>query len=243
MNIRDIVDQSLKTRAATTLLDDMTFTVARAHEICGGARRTLALLAPMKATGTVLWIASRRQRCRLNPEGLLDWFNPGRLILVAANQTEDIFWTAEESLRSGIVPLTVLDLQRPAALTPVRRLHLAAEAGLERGQALPLCLLLAPGRGGAMGVESRWLCECWHSRTADRWHVERQRARGQPPANWTVTRKGGKWRACPQEYEMQTTDDGQAALHAAGARAVGNPGFAAAPECQGQMASGRQASF
>ena len=203
MDYQNIIGGAGVSRATVTLLEDMTLTVARAHEFCGNARRTLALLTAKRTAGTVLWIASRYQRSRLNPEGLLDWVNPGRLLFVAVNQVEDLFWTAEESLRSGIVPLTILDLQRPAALTPVRRLHLAAEAGQQRGQVLPICLLLVPGQGGAMGVESRWSCECRHGQSTNRWHVERQRSRGQMPADWLVTREDNRWHICKPEYEPE----------------------------------------
>ncbi len=211
MDYRKLIGETGVSRATVTLLEDMTLTLARAHEFCGNARRTLALLTAMRTAGTILWIVSRHQRSRLNPEGLLDWVNPGRLLFVAANHVEDLFWTAEESLRSGIVPLTILDLQRPAALTPVRRLHLAAEAGQQRGQVLPMCLLLVPGQGGALGVESRWSCECRHSRSTNRWHVERQRSRGQMPADWLVTREGDKWHICKPEYEQKEESSNQSA--------------------------------
>ena len=90
----------------------------------------------------------------------------------------------------------VADLPNPPGLTPVRRLHLATEAGAEAARHAarlpPLGLLLTPGAGGAQGVESRWSLACT---PAGGWHLTRLRARLEPPAAWRLQREDRGWLA------------------------------------------------
>jgi protein ImuA len=80
----------------------------------------------------------------------------------------------------------VADLPEPPALTPVRRLHLAAETGAAEGTVRPLGLILTP-EGAAPGVETRWSLAPRHPGTqAERWEMRRLRARTLPEAAWTV---------------------------------------------------------
>lgn len=172
---------------------------ARTHEACGPARQFMACLVGQKTTGPILWIAADHGGERLHPAGMLPWFDPARLTCVSARRSADILWVAEEALRSGAVPLVVAEMATPPALTPVRRLHLAAQAGKMQanGARTPLGLLLTPGTGGAQGVESRWHMvphPGWaHGSTAchrpgpARWTLTRLRARTAPQAKWLVT--------------------------------------------------------
>ena len=133
----------------------------RAHEVCGPARRVFAAMAAGACgAGAVLWIRGPEAEGRLDPDGLSAFFDPGRLLLVAPGRTAEVAWCAEEALRSGAVALVVAELAAPLALTPVRRLHLAAAAGTEaaaaRGAPPPLALLLTAAEGGCQGVETRW---------------------------------------------------------------------------------------
>jgi protein ImuA len=83
--------------------------------------------------------------------------------------------------------LVVADLPSPPGLTPVRRLHLAAEAA---GTA-PLGLLLCPDIGGAAGIETRWhMAPAHEGSTAPRWRLERLRARALPPKAWVMQGMG-----------------------------------------------------
>jgi protein ImuA len=175
--------------AGQALLGDLTLAPGRVHEFCGTARRTLALTLARRMTGPVFWIAPGWSADRLNPEGVLSFLDPGRLIFVTPRRAEDLLWSMEEVLRAGAVPLVVGDLPAPPALTPVRRLQLAAETGAAEGRLVPLGLILTPGRGGAAGAESRWECLPRHAGTARAergWTLHRRRARTAPEADWTL---------------------------------------------------------
>jgi protein ImuA len=112
----------------------------------------------------------------------------------------------EETLRAGVAPLVLAELTAPPGLTPIRRLHLAAEAGAAAagrdGQAAPLGLVLLPGQGGAPGVESRWHMAPAPSRSllwSDEagWTLTRLRARLLPPARWQLRLAAGQDRLDP----------------------------------------------
>ena len=166
-----------------TLTGEIALARGRVHEACGPARHTFALWLAGRGAGPVLWIAPAWETAALNPDGMAGWAAPGRFIFVHPRRGEDLLWCAEEALRAGAVPLVVAELPTPPALTPVRRLHLAAEAGTGTGAA-PLGLLLTPGDGGAQGIESRWHMAPAHEGAAQRWHLERRRARTAPPKTW-----------------------------------------------------------
>ncbi|MBL4916359.1 ImuA family protein [Szabonella alba] len=140
--------------------------------------------SPAPPSASVLWIVPGWLPGRLYPGGVAGFIDPGALILVEAPRAPDILWTMEEALRSGAVPLVVAELAEPPQLTPVRRLHLAAEAGMaRRGMAsAPLGLLLLPDKGGAPGVESRW----WMEYRPEGWLLSRLRARSAPPRDWRL---------------------------------------------------------
>ncbi|MEO1798365.1 MAG: hypothetical protein AAFR53_15345 [Pseudomonadota bacterium] len=171
---------------APPFLGDLALETARVHELCGAARRTLALMVAAAMEGPVFWVSPKWNVDRLHAEGVADFINPGRLTFVEPERANDLLWCCEEVLRTGAVPLLVGDLPGPPALTPIRRLHLAAETGATRANA-PLGLLLTPGAGGALGVETRWrldpVAEGGH------WHLERLRARAVPPKRWSVDKE------------------------------------------------------
>ncbi|MFK7754631.1 MAG: ImuA family protein [Sedimentitalea sp.] len=177
---------SERPRPAFTLQGDITLPLARLHEVCGAARRTFALWLAGQMQGPVLWISPGWEPAQLNPDGMMAFVDPARFLYVTPKRGEDILWCCEEALRAGAVPLVVADLPGPPPLTPVRRLHLAAETGAEHGTA-PLGLVLTPGDGGAPGVETRWHMAPEHHDTTRQWRLERRRARMQPPQNWRAT--------------------------------------------------------
>lgn len=172
-------------RAGVALSPEIQLARGRAHEACGAARHSFALWLASALSGPVLWIGAEWEPHGLNPDGMMDFADPARFLFVAAQRREDQLWALEEGLRSGAAALVVADLAAPPGLTPVRRLHLAAEQGGALGPA-PLALLLTPDRGGAPGIESRWHFAPRHQGAQSIWQLDRLRARSQPPASWQV---------------------------------------------------------
>ena len=165
----------------------------------GPARVAFALLAAARLDGPVLWLQPAWAAERLMGDGLCGILDPGRLVFGRARTLPTLLWAAEEALRTGLVPLVVVELPSVPALTPVRRLHLAAEAGARAGAA-PLALLLTPGEGGAPGVETRWRLDPapgWARDDAARWRLTRLRARMAPAASWEASLPGGRLRLEP----------------------------------------------
>jgi protein ImuA len=178
---------------ALALVPEVELARARAHEVTGPARVGFALLAAAGLEGPVLWLQPAWETGRLMGDGVRGLLDPGRLVFGRTRTAPELFWAAEEALRSGLVPLVVVDLPAAPGLTPVRRLHLAAEAGAERGRA-PLALLLTPEPGGAAGVETRWRVAAapgWVIDGRPRWRLTRLRAR-------TAVRNDAEsgWKAC-----------------------------------------------
>jgi protein ImuA len=175
--------------------DGLCLPDGRVHEACGPARHTFAMWLASKLRGPVLWIVQPHRRTQLNAAGIAPFAHPGRFAFVTPDKVEDVLWCMEEGLRAGCTGMVVADLETLPALTPVRRLHLAAEAGGGR----PLGLLLTPGHGGAQGVETRW-----HMAQAPEksWRLERLRARTAPPAGWLVQGLPGSPALAPAGAEV-----------------------------------------
>lgn len=164
----------------------------RVHEACGPSRHLLALWLAAQTEGPILWIAPDWCQDQLNPCGIAPLIDPARLLFVSPRRPEDVLWSMEDVLRTGAVALAVADLPGLPGLTPVRRMHLAAETGGKEGDHLPLGLLLTPGMGGAQGVETRWHLSPDHRGTPGQWQLSRLRARTAPQQSWRVARKAGQ---------------------------------------------------
>jgi protein ImuA len=171
-------------RPALQLHPEISLPLARVHEACGPARRSFAMWLVRRTQGPVIWIAPSWHPDQLNPDGVRDFVDPGRFLFVHPTRAEDLLWCMEEVLRAGAVALAVADLPGAPGLTPVRRMHLAAETGVGVGLHRPLGLLLTPGDGGAQGIETRWHMAPCHSGKLRQWHLARRRARTQPPKTW-----------------------------------------------------------
>ena len=178
--------QSNRPPPSLKMWEDVELRLTRVHEFCGTARHMLALRVAARAGGAVFWIAPRHGSAALHAPGMAEWCDPRQVIFVEAKQPMDVLWSMEEILRSGVAPVVVADLPRPPEMTPVRRLHLAAEAGGNRGPARPIGLLLTPGKGGAQGIETRWCCDSVHDPQNRAWRLERLRARMMPPKQWRL---------------------------------------------------------
>lgn len=206
MSTHLLTRRAYKPRPGLEFLPGLDLAPARTHEFCGPARRTLALFLAQKTEGPIFWISPGWQPDRLHGEGVARFIEPGRLTFVNPHRPEDLLWCTEETLRAGCIALVICECPGIPGLTPVRRLHLAAETALrEKGRA-PLGILLIAGSGGAPGVESRWHMAPAHSLGQHRWRLERRRARMAPPAAWLVEQKD-------QAVSLRTisTPDAQAA--------------------------------
>lgn len=186
---------------AQALLGSLTLARGRVHEGCGPARVMLAVMVLRESAGPVIWVHPGWQAERLFPDGLCAHADPGRIIFASARRPEDLLWAVEEALRAGAAPLVVAELTAPPALTPVRRLQLAAEAGAEAaahaGRPAPLGLLLTPEKGGAAGVDSRWHLAPRHDARQRAWRLTRLRARAEPPKAWQVAQVQGQLALTP----------------------------------------------
>ncbi|MEM9579964.1 MAG: hypothetical protein AAF891_04695 [Pseudomonadota bacterium] len=191
--------------------------LARVHEACGRARRSFAMMIAARTSGHVYWIAPSWTPDQLNPEGMRRFVDPARFTHLGPTRPEDVLWCMEEILRSGTVPLVVADIPGLPGLTQVRRMHLAAERGLEEGMCQPLGLLLTPGQGGAQGVESRWRMEPRHDDTRELWRLERLRARTDPQRTWHITHGQQGFVPAPVPPWPVDTDHPQAAQDGYGA--------------------------
>lgn len=163
-----------------TFLDRLTLAQGRVHEGCGPARHTFAMIVARAMEGPVFWLRPGWEAGVLHGPGMAAFIDPGRVTFVAAERAQELLWTMEEVLRAGVVPLVVAELPGPPALTPMRRMQLACEAGGGR----TLGLVLTP-EGSAPGAESRWSMTPDHGAEPG-WKLARERARDAPPHDWKV---------------------------------------------------------
>ena len=189
VNQSNLLDRRPNRQGPRVVLGDtLALARARVHEACGPAKATLALAFAGCCEGAVLWIRPAWQTETLHPAGIAPWCDPTRILTLQAGQTRDILWAMEEALGSGAVTTVAAEVNEIPELTPVRRLHLAAERGALKTPKPPFGILLTPGLGGAPGVESRWYMAPVFAENGPAWHIERLRARMAPLAAWTMTR-------------------------------------------------------
>lgn len=166
---------------------EIALRLGRVHELCGQARRMLALAIAAQTSGPVIWITSQATSETLCADAIAPLIPPGEILFVTTQKRDMLLWAMEEALRDGQAPVVIGDLSAPPAMVPVRRLHLAAEAGCGAGICRPLALLLTPHEGGAPGIETRWSLAPAHHEGAGHWILSRLRARMAPPRDWLMT--------------------------------------------------------
>ncbi|GAB4389277.1 ImuA family protein [Albidovulum sp.] len=183
---RIIPREARRPRRPLAFLGRLPLARARIHEFCGPARHALALMAAQATEGPVLWIRPAWLAEDLLPQGILPFTDPGRLLLVRPRRAEDLLWCLEETLRSGAAALAVAELAEPPALTPVRRLLLAAETGAGTGPATPTGLILTPAAGGAAGIDSRWHATPLPGGGSRLWRLDILRSRDGTGGSWQI---------------------------------------------------------
>jgi protein ImuA len=124
----------------------------RTHEVCGAGALVFACAAAAQGNGPVIWVREGWKPDSINPLGVGRFFDPERFLLAKGKDAPDVLAVGEEALRSGAVPLVVLEIGKPLGLTAGRRLQLAAEAGQSTG----LCII--PDGMGSNAAETRWSC-------------------------------------------------------------------------------------
>ncbi len=129
---------------------------SRTHEAFGAGARAFAAMvagcAGAPGREAVVWVRRAHDRRQLNPLGLADFVDPGRILLAECERPVDILWTMEEAMRLGPAGVVIAELSCPPDLKVSRRLQLAAEAGGVIG----LCLV--DDTPVANAVETRWFC-------------------------------------------------------------------------------------
>lgn len=124
----------------------------RVHEVFGAGALGFALATAAQQSEMILWIKERWQTESLNPVGIGPYINPSQILMAQGKDPQEVLATAEESLRSGAVGLTLMEITKPLSLTAGRRLQLAAEQGKSTG----LCII-QEGMG-SNAAETRWHC-------------------------------------------------------------------------------------
>ncbi|MDJ0686674.1 MAG: hypothetical protein QNJ84_18480 [Alphaproteobacteria bacterium] len=87
---------------------------------------------------SLLWCVANNRRDRLYGPGLAQaGLDPGRCLIAACGDADEMLWAMEEGLRSGAVDAVVAAPAKPVSLSASRRLQLAAEEGGAVGLVLP----------------------------------------------------------------------------------------------------------
>ena len=174
-----LVDQGSPWRLGASALDALLgpqgLEIGGVHEIKPAAREQGASWAAAWAAAFVFSLALSIRRCRLDsgraqspilccrPAALANelggLYGPGlhalglapdRLVIIETGNAADTLWAMEEGLKSGSLAL-VLGLLDGVALTPARRLALAAAAHRS-----PCLLLTHPHTGATAATATRW---------------------------------------------------------------------------------------
>jgi protein ImuA len=148
---------------------------ARVHEVCGPSATAFAAVVCAQGQGEVLWISESWRSEAITPTGLVQFFDPARLLVALTRDQTDSLAVAEEALKDGALALVVVETTRPLDLREGRRLQLAAKDGGSTG----LCLI--PEAMGSNAAETRWqatpLCDpAGGDSTLMRWEIKKNKS-------------------------------------------------------------------
>jgi len=141
---------------------------SRTHEVCGANAPSFAFAAAGQMGGTIMWVSEKWQAEGINPAGFSHYVDPQDFLTSKVKNQDEGLAIAEESLRSGAISLTVIELTKSYSFVAGRRLQLAAEMGKSTG----LCII--PEGLGNNAAESRWRCTPLYDpqdSTLQRWEI------------------------------------------------------------------------
>ncbi len=176
---------------------DIYLRTGKLHEICGPAKIRIATLIGAKTNGLIVWIRPDWDNFIINTDSISKWFSPNQLLLINAKNKNNLFFVAEEVLRSGISEVTIIEPPETPNSLQMRRIHLAMISGTKSNNTKkPLGLILSPNKKGTTSVESRWYAStlpCWNNSTSkengaleQKWYLKRLFSRTDPIKEWSI---------------------------------------------------------
>jgi protein ImuA len=171
--------------------------MGKIHEACGPAKIRIAILLASTIKGLIVWIRPNWENTILNMDGLSDWFSPKRLLLINADNKNDLFFATEEILRSGLPSLTITELPQIPNNIQMQRLNFSIKKGkVYGGSNATIGLILTPHKGGATNIDSRWYASplpCWkyskntiYPTLKQKWYISRLFSRIGPSKEWSL---------------------------------------------------------
>ena len=155
MNLSLLINGNTISQPKIPIYENIGLEHGRVHECYGPDKLFFPFFLAQRCKGPILWIRPSYFKHMVNPNGISKWVNPHRFIFVNSPSFKNTLWCIEESLRIGIPPLIIAELEQIPTLTQIRRMHLAAKS-CKSSKVTPLPLILTPKDGGALGVETRW---------------------------------------------------------------------------------------
>ena len=124
----------------------------RIHEVMGQAADMFAMAVAAQTKGALIWIGQREAVESLCPTGFQRFFDPTRVITTFCLSRREIFWAAEQSLRTLKKGCVFIELNDGPDLKESRRLQIAAEEGGTLG------IILIARRAQTSAAHTRWVC-------------------------------------------------------------------------------------
>ena len=171
--------------------------IGKIHEVCGPANTRIITFIGAKTKGLIVWIRPNWKDFTINSDNISHWFSPNQLLLINTKNKNDLFFAAEEVLRSGIAELTIIEPPEIPSSLQMRRINLANISGVKSNKSKEsLSLILSLNEGGANSVESRWYISTlpfWNNLTGSensilkqKWYIKRLFSRTEPIKEWSI---------------------------------------------------------